>query len=46
MNTHGNAAAVILDGNPAIGKQGHLDMLAIARKRLIGSVVDDFLNNM
>ena len=41
-----NAASVVLYADRAIGVQRHLDPLAIAAQGFVGSVVDDFLDDM
>ena len=43
---HGDAAAVVLDGERAVGVDGHLDVGAEAGKGLVDGVVDDLVDQM
>src|SRR5580765_2566143 len=46
MQADRNAAAIILDTDAAIGIECDHDVLAVAAKRFVGSVVDDFLEDV
>ena len=46
MDAHGEAAAVVLDGDGAVGVQRDHDVVAEARQRLVHGVVDDFIDEM
>jgi len=46
MQSDRDSAAIILDGDAAIGVHDDLDLLAESRERLIRRVVDDFLHDM
>lgn len=46
VQPHGNAAPVIFHGNTAVDMQRDIDLCAITRKRLIGRVINDLLQNM
>ena len=46
MHAERNAAAVVFDGDRIVGVQRDDDLLAVAAERLVGRVVDDFLNDV
>src|SRR6185437_4831148 len=46
MQTNGNAAPIVLDADAAVGVERDRDVLAVAAQGFVGSVVDDFLNDM
>ncbi len=46
VQAEGDAAAVVVDADRAIGMQRQRDALAEAGQRLVGGVVDDFLDDV
>ena len=46
MHAEGNAPAIVLDADRVIGVQDDLDLLAVACQRLVGRVVEHFLNDV
>ncbi|MNU42090.1 hypothetical protein D3C71_308450 [compost metagenome] len=46
VQAEGNAAAVVLDADRAVGVQRDLDLLAVARQRFVGGVVEHFLDDV
>jgi hypothetical protein len=41
-----DAAAVVLDRDGTVDVEGHADVLAVAAQRLVGGVVDHFLDDV
>ena len=46
MDAHGEAASVVLDRYAAVLVQGDVDLLAVARQRLVNRVVHNFIHKM
>ena len=46
MQAYGDTAAIILNGDTAVGVQRHLDMLAKPGQSLIGCVIENLLDNV
>jgi hypothetical protein len=46
MRPHGNAASIVLDAHRPVGVQRDGDELRVAAERLVGGVVDHFLDDV
>jgi hypothetical protein len=46
VNRNWDSSAVVLAADPALFGDGDLDFVAVAGKRLIDRVVDDFINEV
>ena len=46
LDVHGDAAAVVGDGDGVAGVDGHSDVRAVARQRLVDGVVHDLIDQM
>ena len=42
----GDAAPVVDDAHPAVGAEGHLDVVAVAREGLVDGIVDDLVDEV